>query len=363
MREESTYLTADDGTPLFVRTWLPEGQPRAVVQLVHGMAEHSARYARFAQAATDAGYAVVADDHRGHGRTISDASPQGHTHDRDGYTAVLGDLDRVRDLIDTTLPGLPVILMGHSWGSLLVRAWVARHGQDVAPGTTASLASARSGGARVAGAGPAAGGGDAGADPAAGGPAAGDLPGEQTASRYPLAGLIVMGTAADPGPLGAVGIALARLQGRLQGPARPSALLNRLGFASSNKGIEPLRTDSDWLSRDPAEVDAYLADPWCGFTCSAGFFRDLSTAALRVNRRSAFAAVPASLPVLVVSGEADPVGGWGAGVRRVAAGLERAGVRDLTLRLYPGARHELLNETNREEVTADLLAWIGEHVR
>lgn len=337
MREETTYLTAGDGTPLFVRTWLPDApaRPTAVVQLVHGMAEHSARYERFATALTGAGYAVVADDHRGHGRTIGPASPQGHTRDTEGYTAVLGDLDRVRDLIDTTFPGLPVILMGHSWGSLLVRGWVARHGSDVAPaGTTSPLASV-----------------PAGASAPASGP------------RYPLAGLIVMGTAPDPGLTGTVGLALARAQARLHGPSRPSALLNRLGFATSNKGIEPLRTESDWLSRDEAEVDAYIADPWCGFTCSAGFFRDLSTAALLVNRRAAFEAVPADLPVLVVSGEADPVGAWGKGVRQVAEGLERAGVKDLTLRLYPGARHELLNETNRDEVTADLLAWIGQHLR
>lgn len=319
MREETTYLTASDTTPLFVRTWLPDepAQPRAVVQLVHGMAEHSARYARFAQALTGAGYAVVADDHRGHGRTIGAASPQGHTHDEDGWTAVLADLDLVRDDIDATFPDLPVILMGHSWGSLLVRGWVARHGQDVTPAP---------------------------------------------AARYPLAGLIIMGTAPDPGLTGTVGLALAKAQVRLHGRSRPSELLNRLSFATSTKGIEPLRTESDWLSRDEAEVDAYIADPWCGFTCSAGFFRDLTTAALLVNRRAAFEAVPADLPVLVISGEADPVGGWGKGVRKVAAGLERAGVRDLTLRLYPGARHELLNETNRDEVTADLLSWIGQHL-
>lgn len=318
MREETTYLTASDDTPLFVRTWLPRepARPRAVVHLVHGMAEHSARYARFAQALTDAGYAVVADDHRGHGRTIGAASPQGHTHDEDGWTAVLADLDVVRDHIDATFPGVPVILLGHSWGSLLVRGWVARHGQEVAPGAT----------------------------------------------RYPLAGLVIMGTASDPGLIGTVGLALAKVQARVRGASRPSALLNRLSFATSTKGIEPLRTESDWLSRDAAEVDAYIADPWCGFTCSAGFFRDLTTAAIVVNRDDAFGAVPADLPVLVVSGEADPVGAWGEGVRKVAARLDRAGVRDLTVQLYPGARHELLNETNRDEVTADLLAWISQRL-
>ena len=314
MRTETTYLAARDGKQLFVRAWLPDdvdstAQPRAVIQVVHGMAEHSARYERFATAAVGAGYVVVADDHRGHGRTIAALDEQGHTDDVDGWDLVLSDLSTVRAAIDTAWPAVPVILFGHSWGSMLVRGWVAAHGEQAC-----------------------------------------------------LAGLVVMGTMADPGLLGVVGSWLARSQVRLSGPRRPSAFLERQAFSANNKLFAPARTDYDWLSRDPDEVDRYVADPLSGQRCTAAFYRDLAHGAIEVNRPQAFAATPKDLPVLVVSGDRDPVGGMGRGVRQVATDLQRAGVRHVALRLYPDARHELLNETNREEVTTDLLAWIAQHV-
>ncbi len=324
MRTETTYLVARDGKRLFVRAWLPDdvapfvlqagserassrtAQPRAVIQLEHGMAEHSGRYERFASAATQAGYVVVADDHRGHGGTIDAPDEQGHTDDNDGWDLVLSDLSVVREAIDAAWPSAPVVLLGHSWGSMLVRGWVASQGEQ---------------------------------------------------SR--LAGLIAMGTMASPGLLGPIGTRLARAEARLRGPRHPSALLEKQAFAANNKPFAPVRTDYDWLSRDQAEVDRYVEDPLSGQRCTASFYRDLTRGAVAVNRPQAFAAVPRGLPVLVVSGDHDPVGGMGRGVRRVATDLRRAGVRDVTLRLYPEARHELLNETNRDEVTSDLLRWIG----
>lgn len=317
MQEQTTTLTASDSKPLFVRTWLPDGEhPRAVIQLVHGMAEHSARYRRFAQAAVARGLAVVADDHRGHGATIATPDERGHTDDVDGWTRILDDLTHVRAMINATWPGVPVILMGHSWGSVLVRGWVAdlsRHAE------------------------------------ALGGQAA-------------LAGLVVMGTVGDPGTLGRIGVRIARAEARLRGPRHVSTALERMAGSGRNAAFEPRRTDFDWLSRDEAEVDAYLADPLCGFVCTSAFFRDLAVGAVEVNRSAAFEAIPRDLPVLVVSGQADPVGGMGQGVRDVATAMRRAGVREVTLRLYPQARHELLNETNRDEVTAELLAWMEGHL-
>ena len=138
--------------------------------------------------------------------------------------------------------------------------------------------------------------------------------------------------------------------------------LERRAFASYNRVFAPAHTDFDWLSRERAEVDAYIADPLCGFTCTAAFYRDLARGGVEVGRPETFAATPVDLPILVVSGSADPVGRDGAGVREVATAYRRAGVREVSLRLYPGARHELLNETNREQVTADLLVWVGAHV-
>ena len=344
MQTRQTHLTAADGTLVAVHSWLPEGvaplrldepgasptvgleavparaeleaspttgsgaapedvaSPRAVIQVVHGMAEHSARYARFAEQATARGYAVVADDHRGHGLTAQNGS-LGHIADRDGWDVVLDDLSALLDAVRSSWPGVPVVLMGHSWGSFLVRLMATRRGQD-------------------------------------------------------LAGLIVMGTGGDPGLMGGAGAALASVLGGLRGRSRPSKALNRLVFASYNRGLEPVRTDFDWLSRDPAEVDAYIEDPWCGFLCSSSFFHDLARGTAGAARSEVFEATPADLPVLVMSGGADPVGAHGRGPRQVADAYRRAGVRDVALRLFPDARHELLNETNRSEVTVQLLDWV-----
>ena len=282
-------------------------QPRAVIQIVHGMAEHARRYERFARAAVAAGYAVHADDHRGHGATAAAPERQGFLAESEGWDLVVGDLSMLLDRIRETYPGVPVILMGHSWGSFLARDLATRRGEE-------------------------------------------------------LAGLIILGTGAGAGALTVPGMALASAESRIRGGDRPSSLLHALAFASYNRPFAPQRTEVDWLSRDEEEVDRYLADPQCGFVCTAGFFRDLLTGMARVGEAEHARAMPRDLPLLLASGDHDPVGAMGAGVRRVATMYRHCGVREVALILYPGARHELLNETNREEVTADLLAWIAAHI-
>ncbi|WP_194786411.1 alpha/beta fold hydrolase [Actinomyces haliotis] len=343
MKSTSTSLTATDGKRLAVRSWVPDavrvlgspapasasegdepraahdgavrtdrvpapGSPRAVVQVVHGMAEHSGRYRRFAAAACARGLAVVADDHRGHGATIDGDHERGHTGDAASWNQLLRDQDTVRDEIARTWPDAPVILLGHSWGSLIVRGCLAR------------------------------------------------------CDRRRVVGAVVMGTAGDPGPAARAGRLLALAEARARGPRHPSSVLESQVLTPYNAPFAPARTVMDWLSRDAAEVSAYLADPMCGFTCTAGFYRDLLAGGIAVNARRAFDSVPRDLPLLIVSGSEDPVGGAGKGVSRVATRMRRAGVHDVTLRLYPGARHELLHETNREEVTHDLLAWVEQHL-
>ncbi|WP_315502474.1 alpha/beta hydrolase [Actinomyces radicidentis] len=345
MKSTSTFLTATDGKRLAVRSWVPDavrvlgsparpepatsdggderaprapqvrtdvapelGSPRAVLQVVHGMAEHSGRYRRLAAAACARGLAVVADDHRGHGATIAADDERGHTGDASSWRQLLRDQDVVRDEIARTWPDAPVILLGHSWGSLIVRGSLAR------------------------------------------------------CDRRRVVGAVVMGTAGDPGALGRVGRLLALAEARARGPRHPSAVLESQIIAPYNAPFAPARTVVDWLTRDESEVSSYLADPLCGFTCTAGFYRDLLEAGLAVSSSRAFESIPCDLPLLVASGAEDPVGGAGKGVTEVATRMRRAGVRDVTLRLYPGARHELLNETNREEVTRDLLAWVEEHL-
>ena len=272
------------------------------------MAEHAARYERFATAAVEEGYAVHADDHRGHGLTIAVPEDRGYLADKDGWSEVVGDMATLLTLERRTYPGVPVVLLGHSWGSFLARDLATRHGEQ-------------------------------------------------------LAALILMGTGGHPGTAGRAGHALALAECRLKGARHPSASLDQLVFGSFNSSVYPQRTAFDWLSRDEAEVDRYLADPLCGFTCTAGFFRDLSAGTLMISSARRVRRTPQDLPIHLYSGAQDPVGAHGRGVRQVATQYRRAGVREVGMTLYPGARHELLHETNRDRVTEDILAWIAAHTR
>ncbi|KGN35475.1 alpha/beta hydrolase [Knoellia aerolata] len=306
MQSSTLAISAADGTPLHTYRWLPDGPPRAVVQIAHGMAEHAARYERFAQALTDAGYAVYANDHRGHGQT-SGPDAHGYFADRDGWDTVVADMGAVTEFAQAEHPGVPVVLFGHSMGSFLSRSYAARHGAR-------------------------------------------------------LAGLVLSGTAGDPGRLAAVGRRVAGAQARLRGRKHLSGLMNTLTFGQYNSAFKPNRTEFDWLSRDEAEVDKYIADPLCGNVFTTSFYADLLGGLQQINRPAAYAAVPRDLPVLVVSGSLDPLSANGKGPREVAEAYRSAGVSDVTMTIYPDARHELLNETNRDEVTADVLAWLDERL-
>ncbi len=307
MRSDTFLLDSHDHTPIFVRRWLPDGEPHSVVQIAHGMAEHSARYARFAEELTAAGYAVYADDHRGHGETSPDPKDVGYFADEDGWDAAVGDLHALTERIHDDHPGLPVVLFGHSMGSFLARTYATRWSGDISA-------------------------------------------------------LVLSGTAGSPGPLGAVGKGLATAQAKVRGARHTSGLMNTLTFGQYNSAFKPTRTDFDWLSRDPAEVDKYIADPHCGQVFTAGFYADLIGGLQQANSAEAMRKIRRDLPILVVSGSKDPVGNNGKGVEAVAAALRTAGVTDVTLTLYPDARHELLNETNRNEVTADVIRWMGSHL-
>lgn len=306
MQSTTTTVTASDGVALHTHRWLPDGQPKAVVQIAHGMAEHSARYARLAQALTEHGYAVYAHDHRGHGATASDAD-HGYFADENGWDAVVADLRAVTRFAQEEQPGLPVFLLGHSMGSFLARTYVIEDSRD-------------------------------------------------------LAGLVLSGTGGDPGPLGKVGLAVARLEARLRGRRHVSPMLDKLTFGQFNAAFKPNRTDFDWLSRDEAEVDAYVADPLCGRTFTSGFFVDLFGGVQRINDRKQVAGVRRDLPILLVAGDKDPVGDGGKGPRTVAEQYSSVGIVDVTCTLYPGAHHEIFNETNRDEVTQDVIAWLDAHL-
>lgn len=306
MQSTTTTVTASDGVPLHTHRWLPDGPPKAIVQIAHGLGEHSARYARLAEALTAAGYAVYANDHRGHGRTATE-DDHGFFADKGGWDLVVGDLRAVTRFAQDEHPGLPFFLLGHSMGSYLARNYIIEDSRD-------------------------------------------------------LAGVVLSATGGDPGWVGKVGPVLALTEARLRGRRHVSTLLQNLINGPYNAAFKPNRTSFDWLSRDEAEVDKYIADELCGRTARSGFFIDLSAGVAKSNDRRQVARVRRDLPILIVSGDKDPSGHNGKGPRAVRDQYASVGITDVTCTLYPGARHEIFNETNRDEVTSDLIAWLDAHL-
>lgn len=308
MGYEISRLARDDGTAIALYTWpRPAQPPRAAVQIAHGLAEHAARYDRFAQVLTRAGYAVFASDHRGHGQTAPTDGDLGHFADRDGFARVVEDLYAVNRHIATALPGVDRVLFAHSFGSFVVQDYLATHGDSVSA-------------------------------------------------------VVLSGTDAGRRFLARLGNLVARLERWRRGARSTSPLLQRLSFGDFNKAFAPARTEFDWLSRDATEVDKYVQDARCGFASTTQSFVDLTAALVRINGRAHRDRVPKELPIYVFAGTDDPVGRGGRGPTALAAAYQRAGLRHVTLRLYPGARHETLNETNRNEVMGDLLDWLAVHV-
>ncbi|HEY1942088.1 MAG TPA: alpha/beta hydrolase, partial [Roseiarcus sp.] len=286
------WLRAKDGANLLVRRWLPDAPARAIVQIAHGLAEHSQRYQDFALALNAAGFGVYANDHRGHGRT---ASPDdlGFFAAENGWRLVLGDLWTLNRHIADKHAGAPIVLFGHSMGSFFAQAFIAEHGEA-------------------------------------------------------LAGAILSGSNGRPPAIAALGRLIARFERLRLGAHGRSDLLMKMWFGAFNKPFEPARTAFDWLSRDPAAVDAYVADPLCGFNSTTQLAIDLLDALPPLLAPATLACIPKRLPILIVSGARDPVG---ANLQGLVAAYRGAGLNP-TVRIYPDARHELLNETNREDVKA-----------
>lgn len=304
---DSFTITAPDGVEIVVYRWLPAfGEPRAMVQIAHGASEHALRYDRLARVLTGAGYGVYANDHRGHGRTAGTLERFGIAGP-DGWDRLVADTERLAARIASAHPGLPIVLVGHSMGSLVAQA-VLQHGAKglravVLSGTLSSLPVSDDYGARV----------DA---------------------------------------------AIAR-----DGRGAPSEEFAALFAGFNDPFVDPARpeeaTGFEWLSRDPAEVRKYVDDPWCGQLLTNGFVADNWRGLAEIWAPGSEERIPKGIPVLFIAGEQDPVGEFGEGVRRLAERYRQAGI-SVTERIYPGARHEVFNETNRDQVHRDLLAWLDE---
>lgn len=303
----STFtLEMPDGVSVFIYRWLPNAPPEAVVQIVHGLAEHAARYARLAEALSSRHYAVYANDLRGHGRTAKTMADLGFFAERDGWNACVEDLWRINRWIAGCHPGLPIVLLGHSMGSFLAQQFISEHGGGVS-------------------------------------------------------GAVLSASNGSPPPvLAAIGRWLAWLERLRLGARGRSALMHALFFATFNRPFRPARTPFDWLSRDAAEVDKYLADPLCGFGSTTQLYVDLIAGLTEIAKPGRQARIPKQLPIYVFNGSRDPVA---TNINQLLEAYQAAGLNNVTYRAYPEGRHESFNEVNREAVTHDLIAWLDSITR
>lgn len=309
MRREEFYFDSRDGeTKIHAVKWIPDGEVVCILQIVHGMAEYIARYDRLAQKLAKQGILVTGEDHLGHGLSVSGKNgekkhPLGYFCSHDAATVVVRDVHRLKKTVQEQYPGIPYLIMGHSMGSFITRNYLCRYGTGID-------------------------------------------------------GAIIMGTGMQPQMIVKTAKGLSRLLGKLQGGKHVSRFVDNLAFGGYNKRIDHPKTSMDWLSRDEKEVQKYLDDPLCGFTFTLNGFATLFELIDRLYDQEYLKKMPQDLPVLFVAGDSDPVGDYGSAPRQVAESFRALGMKHVECKLYPGMRHELVNEIGREEVDQDILNWV-----
>ena len=283
---------------------MPEGQVRGIVQIAHGIAEHIGRYEDFMAFLAANGFAAVANDHLGHGETSKNNVEKGLFALKNGWTYAVDDMARLHDLMSKEYPDMPYILFGHSMGSFLARTYTIRYPE-----------------------------------------------------KFDL--LILSGTGHQSKALLFGGCLMADTLCRVKGAGAWGDTLNKVAFGSYCDRIENPRTPCDWLSRDEAVVDRYMADENCGFVCKNGLYRDMMHGIRFIMDPKNLERMDRTKPVYFMSGKEDPVGDYGEGVEHAYKAFCDAGCTDVKMKLYPGGRHEMLNEINRDEVYRDILTWIN----
>lgn len=305
MRTDFYYDSCGAGR-IHACSWIPDKTPIAVVQIVHGIAEHVERYQVFADYLNQQGVLVVAEDHMGHGASIGNDGIQGYF--QGGWFAVVEDTYTLVRRTVEAYPGIPYFLFGHSMGSFIARSILAKY------------------------------------------PDSG------------IAGCVICGTAWQPAPILTAGIQISRLICKTYGEKKPGKVLEKMIFGGYNQRVEHPRSAYDWLSRDGKIVDAYIQDPLCGFTATAGLLRDMLLGIAYIQEPKVLRQMCRNTPIFFVAGKDDPVGAYGKGVQKTAQVFRDVGMQDVTLRLYPLCRHEILNEINKTEVYANVWTWISKYL-
>lgn len=291
---------------VYIHSWVPENTDsiKGIVQIAHGMCEHSGVYGFIANQLCDAGYVVFMNDHIGHGKSVKDDSELGYFGDKDGWLNIIRDFRQVTELAKNEYPSLPVIIMGHSMGSFVARAYTEMY-KDVA-------------------------------------------------------GAVYLGTIGSQ-PADAA-IVIADIVAKLHGKMHRSSLIKAISFGTYNSKFEK-RTDFDWLSQNHEFVDKYIADKYCGFTFTAYGYRDLFCLIKYISDKKWYNNLPEDLPILMLAGDMDPVGNYGKGVMSVYNKLKETGHTNVTCKLYKNDRHVILEEDDKHEVAADIINFIDNIIK
>lgn len=301
-----SYIPSVSGLgDLRVRTWMPEAAPVGVLQISHGVAEHVERYDDFANYLASKGWKVVAGDHLGHGKSAPDT--RGWFGRKNGWFNVVADLENIRK--ENCIDGLPYFILGHSMGSFLLRTYLTRY------------------------------------------------------PNSPLSGAVISGTGWQPDAMLKAGIALCDVQKAIRGSDKTSNLINKIAFGSYNARIENPKSSNDWLTTRADIVEQYDLDPLCGFPMTIGLAKDMFSGIAYNQKTENLDKMNKSLPVFFISGDMDPVGNYGEGVTASRDAFVSAGMKSVNIKLYPGGRHEMLNERNWRDVYSDIYIWISSRCR
>ncbi len=302
IRKEYSVPSKSGVADVYARCWMPAEGPKAIFQIVHGMAEHGERYEDFAKFLCKNGFAVLVDDHVGHGKSVKSDDDLGYFGESNGWDAFVEDEKTLTELIKKEYPDIPIVFFGHSMGSFIAREYIRRYGKD---------------------------------------------------ERIKAA---VFCGSSGKNPAAAIAITLAGTIAKAKGSKHRSKFIDKIAFGPYNKKTES-RTPFDWLSADKSEVDKYISDKYCGFLFTAVGYKDLFTVLEKVSGKDWYNAVNESLPLLIISGEEDPVGAYGKGTKQIYNDLIAAGKKDVTIKLCAGMRHEILNEINRAQVYEYITSW------
>ena len=280
---------------------------KGAVQISHGMSEHGKRYEDFAKLLTDNGYNVYVNDHRGHGKTVKKLEEIGYLSDKDGFDCLVDDMYTLTKIIKKENENLPLVLFGHSMGSFASQNYAIKYEDEID-------------------------------------------------------GLILSGSNGDFGTILSLADLILKCICKIKGRKYISKFIDKLFFGSNNKNFKPCTTEYDWLSRDEKEVNKYINDPMCGFKCTCGFFQDFIKGLRFIEDRQNIIKIRKNLPILIISGDKDPVGKNGNGLLNLKTRYEKSGIEDVKCILYKDCRHEILNEMNKEEVKEDIIKWIVEKI-